>query len=112
MKSKLVYYFPLALFAFGLIWGTQTIAHRPVAYYIGIGVGFMLIPAVPSLLFALIHYLVARGKYRTEQEQEFDLVDSTVQPDRPDYWSYFFNYLSVMGLLLCALVLLRRAGLF
>lgn len=112
MKSKLVYYFPIAIFVFGLIWSVQTVSNKPGAYYFGMALGFVLVTAIPSFIIALIHYLLARNTSKAEQEENFGIIDAEAAIVKRNYWYYFFNYLAIIGLFVCMVIVMQRSGIF
>lgn len=105
MIRKWVYFIPLVLFVIGIVFGLMKVPDKEGAYIFGIGIGFILYPAIPALVGALIHYNVAKNKLR-DVIIESDLIDTEdeVVSKKLPFKYYFCEYLGGFGLVTTAIL--------
>ena len=98
MNKKLIHLGPLALVICGYFWSAHINPGSSLNYNIGFGVGMFLIPAIPGLIFALIHRSLAKKK---AVENNSDVLDEAEPVMKKNSFMFYFSlYSTIIGILM------------
>jgi nitrate/nitrite transporter NarK len=112
MSNKAIGFTPLILLVVGILFGIMLHDGKPPGYYLGFGIGLVLLSLAPAALFALIHWLIVRKNSQPEVEVQdnLDVLDSAkVAVLNKNYWYYCVRYQAAIGAFL-AIAMLASQG--
>lgn len=100
MNKNLIHLGPVALIIVGYFWSAHINPGALVTYNIGFGFGMFLLPAIPGLIFALIHRSFSKKKTVDGNSEVLD--DKEMVKKKNSFMFYFSLYSTLIGAVMFA----------